>query len=69
MVGRKIKKSEIDQELLADIYRLKREWMNMESILNRSIDASESGLFDLSVAKAKYFYLLREARQRKISAL
>jgi hypothetical protein len=68
-VGRKkIKKSDIDEQLLADIFRLKKEWMNIESIINQSIDASEWGLHDLSVVKVKYFYLLREARNRKISA-
>ncbi|MBM7572482.1 YaaL family protein [Aquibacillus albus] len=62
------KKKQVDQQLLDEILLLKQEWMNLKSILERSLEPSETGLFDLAVAETKYFYLLREARIRKISA-
>ncbi|MFC4402300.1 YaaL family protein [Gracilibacillus xinjiangensis] len=65
---KKIKKEVIDQELLHTIYQLKNEWTNLEDIMARSIEPSERGQFDLAVAKAKYFYLIREAKYRRISA-
>ncbi len=52
-----------------DIKKLKHDWETLENIIEHSIEPSEEGLLDLSLAKAKYFYLLREARYRKINAL
>ncbi|MRH45153.1 DUF2508 family protein [Aquibacillus halophilus] len=70
MLGnKKMRRKEIDENLLEELFRLKNEWMNLKSILERSIEPSEIGLYDLSVSEAKYFFLLREARKRKISAL
>ncbi|SES15254.1 Protein of unknown function [Gracilibacillus ureilyticus] len=66
---RKVKKEVMDQELLQTIYHLKNEWANLEDIMGRSIEPTERGLCDLAVAKAKYFYLIREAKRRKISAV
>ncbi|MDC3417761.1 YaaL family protein [Aquibacillus salsiterrae] len=63
------KKKHVDQQLLDEIFQLKDEWMSLKSIIDRSFEPSETGLHDLAVAEAKYFYLLREARKRKVSAL
>ncbi|MFG6146697.1 YaaL family protein [Halobacillus sp. B23F22_1] len=69
LTKKKAKKKAMDQQLLADIKRLKYEWETLENIIEHSIEPSEEGLLDLSLAKSKYFYLLREARHRKINAL
>ncbi|WP_101841810.1 YaaL family protein [Halobacillus sp. Marseille-P3879] len=69
LTKKKVKKKAMDQKLLADIKRLKYEWETLENIIEHSIEPSEEGLLDLSLAKAKYFYLLREARHRNINAL
>lgn len=66
--GKKIKK-EMDQELLTNLKKYKSEWESLNRIIERSIEPSDEGLQDLAVVKAKYFYLLREARQRGINAL
>ncbi|ARI75482.1 YaaL family protein [Halobacillus mangrovi] len=70
MFGRhkKIRK-EIDQELLSNIRTLKHEWETLNTIINQSIEPSDEGLTELALVKAKYFYLLREARFRQINAL
>ncbi|MYL50646.1 DUF2508 family protein [Halobacillus litoralis] len=70
MFGRKKKvKKEMDRELLLHIKELKREWETLNTIIEQSIEPSDDGLNDLAVVKAKYFYLLREARFRGINAL
>ncbi|UOQ95682.1 YaaL family protein [Halobacillus shinanisalinarum] len=66
---KKTKRKEIDQQLLTDIQKLKYEWETLDNIIEHSIEPSEEGLLDLSLAKAKYFYMLREARHRKLNAL
>nr|WP_163531284.1 YaaL family protein [Halobacillus ihumii] len=66
---KKTKINEVDQQLLSDIKKLKREWETLDRIIEHSVEPSEEGLLDLSVAKAKYFYLLREARKRNLNAL
>ncbi|WP_306462693.1 MULTISPECIES: YaaL family protein [Halobacillus] len=62
-------KKEMDQELLVRIRKMKYEWESLDTIIEQSIEPSEEGLNDLALVKAKYFYLLREARYRGINAL
>ncbi|QDP38800.1 YaaL family protein [Radiobacillus deserti] len=68
MFGKKIKRKDIDEQLLNRTYQLKDEWMSLKSIIEKSVEPSEQGLIDLAIAEAKYFYLLKEARHRQISA-
>ncbi|WP_186576830.1 YaaL family protein [Aquibacillus kalidii] len=67
--SKKLSRKVVDEQLLNDIYKLKDEWMSLKSIIERSVEPSEIGLYDLSVAQSKYFFLLREARNRNLSAL
>ncbi|MBM7552268.1 YaaL family protein [Thalassobacillus pellis] len=69
MFRRKKIKKEMDQQLLADIYYLKQEWTHLRNIIDHSVEPTEEGLRDVALAEAKYFYLLREARHRQLSAL
>ncbi|QXE01759.1 YaaL family protein [Terribacillus sp. DMT04] len=69
MAARKLKKSDVDKALLQDIFKMKNDWVSIQSILDRSVDASEMGQYDLQVAQAKYLFMLREARHRNLSAL
>ncbi|SFK12815.1 Protein of unknown function [Halobacillus dabanensis] len=62
-------KKDMDRELLLNIKKMKHEWETLNTIIEQSIEPSEDGLKDLAVVKAKYFYLLREARYRGINAL
>ncbi|MFC0525917.1 YaaL family protein [Pontibacillus salicampi] len=55
-----------DQELIDHIYQLKRDWMSLQKIMDHSVETTETGQRDLAIAKAKYFYLLKEARARNI---
>ncbi|GGM43090.1 hypothetical protein GCM10011351_31300 [Paraliobacillus quinghaiensis] len=66
--GKKNKRKQVDERLLQEIYLLKDEWMRLREIIEKSVEPSVTGLYDLKVAEIKYFYLLREARSRGISA-
>lgn len=65
---KKVKKEEYDQQLLRDLQYLKEELHTLRKIMKHSIDASTTGMYDLHVTESKYFYLLREARNRNLSA-
>jgi hypothetical protein len=63
---KKVKKRDIDEELLRKITKYRIEYNNLNDILTNSIDPTEQGLFDQSISRAKYFFLLKEARYRQI---
>ncbi|RCW64601.1 YaaL family protein [Saliterribacillus persicus] len=67
--SKKIKKDMLDQEILDTIFSLKKEWHELQFIMDRSVEPTEEGLHELAVVKAKYFFLLREARNRNLSAM
>ncbi|GAB2536440.1 YaaL family protein [Gracilibacillus alcaliphilus] len=67
--SKKIKKTEFNQQLLDQIFHMKKEWSYLEDIMQRSIEPTEQGQFDLAITKVKYFYLLREAKAQKLSAI
>jgi len=62
------KKQALQEQLLADIYQLQDEWMQVKSVLEKSIDPSMEGQYELKIAEAKYFFLLREARRLHLNA-
>lgn len=69
VVRRKKQKREIDERLLDDIFRAQNEWQQLRSIMDQSIEPTEEGQYREAVAQAKYLFLLREARRRKLSAI
>lgn len=70
MLFRRKKANRVQQnkELLEQIKRLKQELVDLSNIINHSVDPSDKGIYDLAVAQVKYYYLLREARYRNVSA-
>jgi len=68
-MGKKINKAAVDQVLLDAVFQAEKEWKQIKAIIERSIDITESGHIQEAVARAKYLFLLREARHRKINAL
>lgn len=67
--SKKIKKEELDHQLLDAIFHMKKQWSYLEEIMYRSIEPSEEGRCELAIAKATYFYLLKEAKERRLSAI
>lgn len=66
---RRIRKHDIDQNLLESIFEIEREWKQIEAIVEQSIDPMDESICLEKVAREKYLYLLSEARHRKISAI
>ncbi|KGX94038.1 hypothetical protein N781_00010 [Pontibacillus halophilus JSM 076056 = DSM 19796] len=64
----KAMREEANSQLLDHIERLKNERLYLRKIMEHSIEASEDGRLDVAMTEAKYFYLLREARQRNVRA-
>lgn len=65
---KKTRKKQVDQELLEAIYTLQTEWHRIESIVEESIEPMDRSLYKEKLAKAKYLFLLREARERNVNA-
>jgi hypothetical protein len=60
-------RNEFDEQLLGQLNRLKDEWYNQKRLLEKSFDPSAEVLAQTKLAEAKYFYLFKEAKARKIS--
>ncbi|WP_085993762.1 DUF2508 family protein [Oceanobacillus senegalensis] len=67
-MGKKYNKNEIDMELIKSIHQLECEWKQIQSMMKRSIEPMEGGYILESLAQAKYVFLLKEARYRKLRA-
>lgn len=59
---------ETDQKLWDSLNDLKEEWMRNKLLVEKSIDPNVHLLNDLKTSEAKYFYLVREAKVRNLSA-
>lgn len=68
-MAKKIKKKDVDEQLLHALYASGQEWKQISSIVEISIEPSMDGQFREAIAQAKYLYLLREARRRNLNAL
>ncbi|WP_249872239.1 YaaL family protein [Oceanobacillus saliphilus] len=68
-MGRKITKRDIDGELLDTIILVERDWKQIQSIVEKSIEPNMTATNMEAIAKAKYLFLLREARRRKVNAI
>lgn len=65
---KRAKKREVDEHLLDTIFKLKHEWQQIQSIVEKSIEPADSSVYQQNLAQAKYLFLLREARHRNLSA-
>ncbi|WP_010531243.1 YaaL family protein [Lentibacillus jeotgali] len=68
-MGRKRRKREVDEQLLDSLFTLEHEWKEIQSIVKKSIEPTYDGYYKERLAQAKYLFLWREARYRKISAI
>lgn len=65
---RKIQK-QVDQELLDVIFSAEKEWKQLRKIVDNSVDPLDESRNMLKLTEAKYMFLLKEAKHRKISVL
>lgn len=66
---RKKRQREVDRRLLNAIFVTEKEWKNLHYMIDNSIDASPETEQYLLLQEAKYMFLLKEAKHRKISVL
>ncbi|MEH7383756.1 YaaL family protein [Bacillus sp. JJ1533] len=59
-------RKEFNQQLFSQLEIAKKEWMRQKSLIEKSVEPSDDILNELKVAETKYFFLLREAKRRKI---
>lgn len=60
-------RKEFDEKLLVQINEIRAEWSNQKALVAKSFDPSEEILNETKITDAKYFYLLREAKNRQIN--
>lgn len=68
MVRRKLKRK-IDQQLLETIVQVKLMWKKTEHMIEKSVEIDEEMLYYEKIAKAKYVFLLKQARTRKLNSI
>jgi hypothetical protein len=60
-------KKEFDEKLIEELETVKNEWLKQKNLVEKVVEPSEAVLVDLKIAEAKYFFLIKEAKRRRIS--
>ena len=60
-------KQEYNEKLLEQIQTVQADWINKKRLVERSFDPSMEIQIDAKLAEAKYFFLFKEAKERKIT--
>ena len=59
-------RSQYDQQLTQNLLDLREEWNRQKQLVDKSVEPSTQVLYELKIAEAKYFFLLKEAKIRTI---
>ncbi|GCD84627.1 YaaL family protein [Parageobacillus thermoglucosidasius] len=60
-------KKQFDLKLIEQLQAVRDEWYGQKQLIEKSVEPSEEVLMTLHVAEAKYFFLMREAKYRRVS--
>ncbi len=60
-------RKEFDEKLLEKANELKDTWINQKQLIERSFEPSSEAVYQAKMAEAKYFFLFKEVKKRKIS--
>jgi len=60
-------KRQFDEKLVAELQKARTEWLEQKQLIEKSVDPSQEVLSSLQLAEAKYFFLLREAKHRRVT--
>jgi hypothetical protein len=60
-------RAEFDEKLIEQIKQMKKEWDRQSTLNELSFDPFGEIEVETKIARAKYFFLLREAKQRHIT--
>ncbi|KAA0543139.1 DUF2508 family protein [Bacillus sp. BGMRC 2118] len=58
---------EFNEQLLQTLEGSKYDWMKQKEMFNKCVEPSEEVVASMKIAEAKYFFLIREAKHRKVS--
>ncbi|MCK6255098.1 YaaL family protein [Fictibacillus sp. WQ 8-8] len=56
-----------DERLLETLQQVKSVWTHQKGLVERSVEPSEQVIYELKLAEAKYLFLLKEAKIRKVT--
>ena len=59
-------RNDFNDSLMVSLERLKQNWHNQKSLLEKSVDPSEEAIAQAKLAEVKYFYLFREVKRRNV---
>ncbi|BBW98073.1 MULTISPECIES: YaaL family protein [Geobacillus] len=60
-------KRQFDEKLLAELQKARDEWLEQKQLIEKSVDPSPEVWSALQLAEAKYLFLLREAKHRRVT--
>ncbi len=60
-------RKEFDDKLLSQIEEIKQNWRQQKLLLDKCVDPSNEVISQAKLAEAKYFFLFKEAKARRIS--
>ena len=60
-------KKQFDLKLVEELQALRAEGYEQKRLIEKCVEPSEEVLMALNVTEAKYFFLIREAKYRRVS--
>lgn len=60
-------RKQFNDQLIERLQRYRDDWMGKKQLIEKSVEPSDKIIFDLKIAEAKYLFLLREAKKRKVT--
>ncbi|MEH7114338.1 YaaL family protein [Neobacillus niacini] len=60
-------RKEFDEKLLTQLQEYKGQWQKQKQLMDKSFDPSEEAICQTKIVQAKYYFLLREAKERNVS--
>ncbi len=60
-------RKEFDEKLLTQLNKFKENSQQQKLLLEKCFDPSEEVICQTKITEAKYFFLIREAKQRNVS--
>lgn len=59
-------RKQFDERLVEQLEAMRNEWGKQKELIEKSIEPSEDVLMDAKITEAKYFFLIREAKRRRV---
>ncbi|MBA2876923.1 YaaL family protein [Thermaerobacillus caldiproteolyticus] len=60
-------RKQFNEKLINELQAMRDEWMEQKNLIEKSVEPSEEVVISLKITEAKYFFLIREAKRRRIS--